>query len=35
MFHRIPRRAKGPSEAQRQFAELVVRMKYQLARTGG
>ncbi|AXG80818.1 hypothetical protein [Streptomyces paludis] len=30
MFHRIRRRAKGPSEAQRQFAELAARLQGQV-----
>ncbi|MGP3756942.1 hypothetical protein [Streptomyces sp. IBSNAI001] len=30
MFHRIRRRAKGPSEAQRQFAEVFARMQNQV-----
>ncbi|MFJ4966854.1 hypothetical protein ACIP6P_31135 [Streptomyces sp. NPDC088729] len=30
MFHRIRRRAKGPSEAQRQFAELHARLADQV-----
>jgi hypothetical protein len=30
VFHRIRRRAKGPSEAQRQFAELAVRMQHEV-----
>ncbi|WP_327669491.1 MULTISPECIES: hypothetical protein [unclassified Streptomyces] len=30
MFHRIRRRAKGPSEAQRQFAEVYARMQNQV-----
>lgn len=30
MFHRIRRRAKGPSEAQKRFAELHARMQGQV-----
>ncbi|MEV5933229.1 hypothetical protein AB0L56_10900 [Streptomyces sp. NPDC052079] len=30
MFHRIRRRTKGPSEEQRQFAEVYARMQHQV-----